>query len=256
MSLYSRRRQSADENSYYEFRQVYDMSKMIYSGILLTLCLVLAAGCVSQPAQQTTQTLVTPTVTIPGPDANATQQAFLLIPQAPVNESERQDILYLQESEKLEHDLYAKFAQRYTSIPLFASLEQASAVYVNADNVILQRYGILNPEQAALGSFTSPKLQNLYTTWANDGSLSAIAALKAASTSEDMHIADLNGAIGRTDNNDLKFIYRQELAFSRNNLRALSQWITAFGATYIPTYITPDYYNALINSPAEPVPLA
>ncbi len=235
------------------------MSKLLYSGILLTLCLVLAAGCVSQPAQppaqQTTQTLVTPTVTIPVSDANATQQAFLAIPQAPLNESERQDILYLQESEKLEHDLYAKFAQQFSSIPVFTSLEQASAVFVKADDVILLRYGITNPEQAALGSFTSPKLQNLYTTWVNDGSLSAISALKAAATSEDMHIADLNAAIGRTDNNDLNFIYRQQLAFSRNNLRALSQWITAFGATYIPTYITPDYYNSLINSPAETVPL-
>jgi hypothetical protein len=253
------RTRSADDNPYYGFRQVYVMSKLLYSGIFLILCLVLATGCVSQPAQpqaqQTTQTLVTPTVTIPISDANATQQAFLAIPQASLNESERQDILYLQESEKLEHDLYAKFAQQYTSIPVFASLEQASAIFVKADDIILQRYGIPNPEKPALGSFTSPKLQNLYTGWVNDGSTSAISALKAAATSEDMHIADLNAAIGRTDNNDLIFIYRQELAFSRNNLRALSQWMTAFGATYIPTYITPSYYNALINSPAEPVPL-
>jgi hypothetical protein len=62
-------------------------------------------------------------------------------------------------------------------------------------------------------------------------------------------------AVDRTDNNDLKFIYQQQLAFSRNNVRALAQWITAFGGTYTPTYITPDYYNALINSPAEPVPV-
>jgi len=106
-----------------------------------------------------------------------------------------------------------------------------------------------------LGKFTNQKLQNLYTTWANDGSISAISALKAAATSEDMHIADLMAAIGRTDNNDLKFIYQQQLAFSRNNVRALAQWITAFGGTYTPTYITQDYYNALINSPAEPVPV-
>ena len=232
------------------------MSKLLYSGILLALCLALAAtGCVSQPTQQTTQMLVTPSVTIPVADANATQQTFLSIPQAPLNDTERQDILYLQESEKLERDLYAKFAQQYTSIPVFANLAQASEVYMKADDVILQRYGITDPEQAALGIFTNQKLQNLYTTWVNDGSTSAISALRAAAKSEDMHIADLMAAVERTDNNDLKFIYRQQLAFSRNNVRALVQWITAFGGTYTPTYITQDYYNALINSPAEPVPV-
>jgi hypothetical protein len=230
------------------------MSKLLYSGILLTLCLILTAGCVSQPPKQTTQALVTPSVTVAVPDVNATQQTFLAIPQAPLNDTERQDILYLQESEKLEHDLYAKFAQQFSSVPVFANLEQASGAYTKADDVILQRYGITSPEQAALGKFMNQKLQNLYTTWANDGSMSAISALKAAATSEDMHIADLNAAIGRTDNNDVIFIYRQELAFSRNNLRALSQWITSFGATYTPTYITPAYYNSLINSPTEPIP--
>ena len=239
------------------------MSKLVFSGVLLALCFLLAfAGCVSQPAQpiaqqttkQPTQALVTPAVTIPVTDANATQQAFLLIPQAPVNESERQDIVYLQESEKLERDLYTRFAQQYASIPVFANLAQSTAVYMNADNVILVRYGITNPEQAAMGIFTNQKLQNMYVTWANEGSMSSMAALKAGATSEDMHIADLTAAIARTDNKDVNFIYRQELAFSRNNLRALVQWINAFGGVYTPTYITPAYYNALISSPAEPVP--
>ena len=232
------------------------MPKPLISGILFVLCIVIAAaGCVSQPAQQTTQALVTPSASsISVSDANATQQTFFAIQQASLNDTERQDILYLQESEKLERDLYAKFAQQYTSIPVFADLAQASEVYMKADDVILQRYAITDPEQAALGKFTNQKLQNLYTTWANDGSTSAIAALRAAAKSEDMHIADLMAAIGRTDNNDLNFIYRQQLAFSRNNLRTLVQWITAFGGAYTPTYITQDYYNTLVNSPVEQVP--
>jgi hypothetical protein len=232
------------------------MPKLLISGLLFVLCIMLAAaGCVSQPAKQTTQALVTPSVTIPISDVNATQLTFLAIQQAPLNDTERQDILYLQESEKLEYDLYTKFAQQYTSIPVFANLAQAAGVYMKGDDVILQRYGITDPEQAALGKFTNQKLQNLYTTWANDGSASAISALRTSAKSEDMHIADLMAAIGRTDNNDLNFIYRQQLAFSRNNLRTLVQWITTFGGSYAPTYIAQDYYNALVNSTVEQVPL-
>jgi len=64
-----------------------------------------------------------------------------------------------------------------------------------------------------------------------------------------MHIADLTAAIGQTDNSDVQFIYRQQLASSRNNLRALNQWITAYSGTYTPTYITQSSYNEIINSP-------
>jgi hypothetical protein len=232
------------------------MSIRLLFGILITLCIALAcAGCVSQPAPQTTTTLVTPTVTaIPTPVANTSDQTFLSIPQTPLNASERQDVLYLQESEKLEHDLYAKFAQQYTSVPIFASLEQATVPFMKVDDIILVRYGLTDPEKPTVGSFTSPALQNLYVNYMNTGSMSVLAALNSAAKSEDMHIADLQAAISRTDNEDVKFIYRQQLAFSQNNLRALVQWIKAFGGTYVPTYITPAYYSSIINSPVEPIP--
>ena len=232
------------------------MPKLLIPGVLVAVfLLLLAAGCVGDQTQTSAQTVVTPAVTIAIPDSAATQQVFLSIPQAPLTDAEKQDITFLQEAEKLERDLYAKFARQYTSIPVFGSLAQAAGVYMNADNVILQRYNISNPDLTDEGKFSNQKLQVLYNTYASDGSTSSMAALKAAATSEDLHIADLDAAIGRTDNDDLKFIYRQERAFSRNNLRALVQWITAFAGTYSPTYLTKDSYNALISSPMEPVPL-
>ncbi len=249
-------------------RRVYDMRNMVFSGVILALCVLLAAaGCVSQTNSPPVQATATPTATIPPvvtptpavtismPDANATQTTFLSIAPASLSDAEKQDVTYLQESEKLERDLYAKFAQQYTSVPVFRNLAQIAGIYMTADNVILQRYNITNPELNDPGKFTNKKLQNLYNTFVDAGSTSLASALNAAATSEDMHIADLESALLRTDNADVKFIYRQELAFSRNSLRALSQTITAFGGTYSPTYLTKEYYNALIGSPVEPVPL-
>jgi hypothetical protein len=246
-----------EDNTYYNFRQVYDMSKLLNYGVFAILCIliILTAGCTSQQNKQPVQPAVTPSVTVVSPDVDALNRTFLSTPQAPLSDSEKQDIVYLQESEKLERDLYARFAQQYTSVPLFASLGKAATVYMVADDVILQRYNIPDPEQGLQGKFSDQKLQALYNNWADSGSISVMNALTACATSEDMHIADLEAAIGRTDNDDLKFIYRQQLVFSRNNLRALVQWITSFGGTFSPTYLSKDYYNALINSPMEQMPI-
>jgi hypothetical protein len=94
----------------------------------------------------------------------------------------------------------------------------------------------------------------MYDAAINQASLSVQDALQVAALSEDMHIADLSAAITRTDNPDLTYIYQQELAFSRNNLRALVQQLTALGGTYKPTYLSQQTYDSIIGSPMEPVP--
>lgn len=228
------------------------MTRSLFIGILfVVVVLIAAAGCTGS---QGGKTVVAPSVTITVPDGDATQKTFVSLPQAPLNESERADIIYLQEEEKLVHDLNNAFSAQHPDVPVFLSIANASKVYMTADNVILQRYTIPNPEKDAAGAFGNQKFQQMYTAGVNNGSMSSLGALTSSAMLEDMHIADLEAAIGRTDNADVIFIYRQELTASRNNLRALSQWIAAYGSTYSPTYISQDYYNNLISTPAEPVP--
>jgi len=112
-----------------------------------------AAGCTSQ--QNTTKTVVTPTVTIAVPDANASQAAFLALPQAPLNVTETEDILDMQEAEKLTHDLNAALYGMHNDLPVFRHIATAAKVYMAADNVILQRYEIANPENVTEGVFTN-----------------------------------------------------------------------------------------------------
>jgi len=229
------------------------MSRSLVIGILFVVgLLVVAAGCTSQ---QATKTVVTPTVTIALPDSNATQKTYLSLEKAPLNDTETADIIYLQEAGKLEYDLNTALATQHPDTTVFRNIANASKIYMTADNVILTRYGITNPEHNEPGVFTNQKLQKVYTTGVNNGLISVTQALITSATFEDMHIADLEAAIKRTDNNDLIFIYQQELAASRNNIRALSQWITAYGGTYTPTYISQDYYNQIISTPLEQIPL-
>jgi len=222
------------------------------TGILIIVCMLAAAGCTGL---KSSTTVVAPAVTIVPADAAAEENTFRAIPQAPLNASETADILYLQEAEKLSHDLNVKLYSRHADMPVFLHIANVSQVFVVADNVILGRYNIPNPENAVAGVFSNPALQNMYTSGVNAGDSSVVAALTSSANVEEMHIADLAGAIGRTDNADLIFMYRQEQATSRNNLRALSQWISAYGQTYTPKYITPASFAAIVSAPMESLPV-
>ena len=234
------------------------MPKSLYLGILLLVCTVVATtGCVSQaPSAPSTGVtpVATPNVVITSPDEYAIRMHFLSLTKASLDETETADINYLQEAEKVQRDIYAFFTQKFQTIPLFSQMAQEANASMTADDVILERYGLPNPELQAPGAFNNKKLQVLYNTVTGEGS-SAVNALKASATSEDLHIADLTAAIGRTDNDDLKFIYNEQLLLSRNNMRGIIQWIAAFEPSYqySPTYITRDYYNGIINSPMDPI---
>jgi len=221
--------------------------------ILILVCVfTIAAGCTGP---QTTPVIITPDVTVAPADTTDIVKTFLAIPQAPLNVSETEDALFLQESEKLSHDLNVKLYAMHNDQPVFLQIANSSQFYVVADNVILTRYGLANPENPEPGVFSNSALQNMYNNGVNSGLSSSADALKSSAAAEDMHIADLSNAMGRTDNNDLLFMYRQELASSRNNLRTLSERITAFGQMYTPKYITPASYAEIVSAPMEQLPV-
>lgn len=219
--------------------------------ILVLGCILAAAGCTGQKSTA----IVTPAVTITVADGPATEKAFSALPQAPLNATETADILYMQESEKLSHDLNVKLFSMHNDVPVFLHIANASQVLQTADNVILVRYNIPNPENPAMGVFSNVALQNMYTNGVNAGFTSVTDALKSSANVEELHVADLIAATQRTDNTDVLYIYRQEAAVSRNNLRALSQWITGYGQTYVPKYLSPESYAAIVNSPMETLPV-
>ena len=233
------------------------MTKIPYFLISVFVCTMVAiSGCTSLPAAPVTptSTMVTITTTIT-PVPTATLVSFDTIPESNMTASEREDALYLQEAEKAERDINEELADQRQTVTVFRSIADIVTVAMTADNVILERYNLPNPEKQAVGKFTSPKLQRMYDDAVSAGSLSVTGAITASMKYDDLHIADLMSAIGRTDNDDLKFIYEQELALSRNNMRLLHDTLKEYGGTYVPTYITPAYYNEIITTPAEPVQL-
>jgi hypothetical protein len=85
----------------------------------------------------------------------------------------------------------------------------------------LDRYQIEDPvKDDTYGIFTSPVMQNLYTTLLEQGKKSLLDALIVGATIEDLDIKDLQELAKTTDNEDITLTYANLEKGSRNHLRA------------------------------------
>jgi len=228
------------------------MSRSSFLWILLFVCIfAAAAGCTSQ--QGTTP--ATPAAPVATPAASASDSAFNALPKADLNATETADILLLQEEAKFAYDLNTALYGMHTDLPVLMNISDSAKTAMKVDDVILVRYNITDPESQKAGVFTNQALQQMYNNDLNTGLSSATDALKMSAQFTDMNIADLSAAIGRTDNQDLIYIYNQQLALARNDMRLLSQSLAGYGVVYSPQYITPESYAQIIASPMETIPV-
>jgi len=54
-----------------------------------------------------------------------------------------------------------------------------------------------------------------------------------------------------TDNTDVRIVYQNLMKGSRNHLRSFYRQLDRSGVDYEPTYLPPDEYSRIINSPRE-----
>ena len=181
---------------------------------------------------------------------------FQSMPPSALSTTEIADIVYLQQSQKLQRDLYAYMAQQGNANQIFTGLAQSADAVLTADNAILAKYNLTAPTSTGPGMYSDPKLQNLYIYLTGQSGGTTPDQLSTAAMSEEIHISDLTAALGHTDNADLRYIYNQELALSRNNLRTIIPQFTAYGQTYVPQYLSQDAFNQIISSPVETVPVS
>ncbi|MDY6993160.1 MAG: DUF2202 domain-containing protein, partial [Pseudomonadota bacterium] len=68
---------------------------------------------------------------------------------------------------------------------------------------------------------------------------------------EDKHIVQLQGALAQTDNQDIQAVYQFLLRGSRNQLRTFAKLLHRSGAHYQPSALSPEAFQAIIQSPQE-----
>ncbi len=108
-------------------------------------------------------------------------------------------LVFMANEEKLAHDVYLAFAERY-DLPTFERIAMSEARHQVAVGTILERYGIADPTaELAQGELSDAGLQALYADLVAQGSASLDAALAAAVQIEVADIADLEQRMAGLD---------------------------------------------------------
>ncbi len=175
------------------------------------------------------------------------------LPIESLSVAEQASLAFMREEEKLAHDVYAQMDTRWgASTRVFGNIANSEATHTEAVRQLLLRYSLNDPAATlAAGLFQNTMLQGLYTQLLANGVTALIEALKVGAAIEEIDMLDINTALLNVDNQDIRLVYDNLLKGSRNHLRSFVNTLLNQGVTYVPQYMDPVAYAAIVNSPIE-----
>lgn len=165
----------------------------------------------------------------------------------PLTQSEIDDLNFLREEEKLARDVYLFSYNKYQS-EIFNSISQSEQKHMDSVLKLMTKYGIPDSASIEIGVFNNSNLQSLYTALTTQSDISVIEALKVGATIEDLDINDIDDFIINTTKSDLLKVYDNLTCGSKNHIRSYTSQLTINGLTYIPQFISIEYYNIILSS--------
>lgn len=171
------------------------------------------------------------------------------LPKQDLTAAEAAGLLYLREEEKLARDVYTRLYAKWGA-RIFGNIARSEQRHFDALKALLDRYELADPAaNDTAGLFTDPRLLKLYGEFIAEGEASLEGAFRVGATIEDLDIHDLEAALAGTDNDDLKFVYRNLQAASRNHIRAFVRQLTAAGQKYDAQFISAETLSEILASP-------
>jgi hypothetical protein len=158
---------------------------------------------------------------------------------------EKEGILLMREEEKLAHDVYSFFAQKY-NIPIFGNITKSEVEHQKLMIQLMDKYGIEDPSFEEEGKFHNKELQELYDRLTVQGN-TLIEALKIGAYIEELDIRDLKQLMKETDNEDILATYNPLLWGSENHLRAFVRNLTNRGVEYQPVFLSAEEFYSILN---------
>ena len=158
---------------------------------------------------------------------------------------EKEGILLMREEEKLAHDVYSFFSQKY-NIPIFGNITKSEVEHQKLMIQLMEKYGIKDPSFEEEGKFHNKELQELYDRLTVQGN-TLIEALKIGAYIEELDIRDLKQLMKETDNEDILATYNPLLWGSENHLRAFVRNLTNRGVEYQPVFLSAEEFNSILN---------
>lgn len=179
------------------------------------------------------------------------QKSVLALPLEPLDNAEKERILFIREEEKLAYDVYNTLFDKY-GVTVFQNIPNSELSHMEAMLTIIKKYNLVDPmDTSPRGIFKDATLQVLYTRLVDQGNTSLLAAYQVGAFIEELDIHDLNSSLALTNNQDVRLVYDFLNKGSRNHLRSFYKNLTKVEGTYTPKYITQSEFDAIINSPTE-----
>ncbi|MFJ9539724.1 DUF2202 domain-containing protein [Streptomyces sp. NPDC101225] len=141
-------------------------------------------------------------------------------PQGTLTAAQKTTLARMAEEEKLAHDLYTAFADRY-DVRIFERIASAETSRLTAVRSLLDRYDVTDPTAGkATGAFTDPAVRATYDRYLKQGDGSLNAALNTGRAVEADDIAALHHALTGLTAPDARQIYGNLLAASERHQEA------------------------------------
>lgn len=227
--------------------------------VILAVCLICLSGCGGDGNSVNENTNNSQSIVInvddegnTSVDISALEQVLLSYSIGTLDSNEEAGLLLMREEEKLAQDVYSTFANLY-AMPIFTNIADSEATHAAAVKVLLDRYSLDDPAATtSAGEFTSDELQTLYNDSVEAGTATVLGALAAGVLIEERDISDLERLSAElTDNKDIALVYSNLQKGSRNHLRSFYARLIENGGSCVPTYISQDEFDEIINSPME-----
>jgi hypothetical protein len=175
------------------------------------------------------------------------------VPMQALSTAEAASLAYMREEEKLAQDVYLQLNTLWGSATrVFGNIANSEATHTEWVRQLLARYALSDPAAGlATGVFQAPALADLYRQLVAKGAASLVDGLKVGAAIEEIDMLDLNKGLAETDNQDIRLVYDNLLRGSRNHLRSFVSNLSTQGVTYVPQYMDPAAYQAIVSTPME-----
>jgi hypothetical protein len=170
----------------------------------------------------------------------------LPVATTPLDDNEKEDILFMREEEKLARDVYLTLSDMY-DVAVFGNIARSEQQHMDRMKALVDAYDLQDPVvDDSVGAFTNSELQGLYTDLIEQGGEGLLEALAVGALIEEIDIQDLQLSIAESDQSDADFVYERLLRASFNHLRAFVRNIELQGGTYEPVKLSEVEFDAIV----------
>jgi len=166
-----------------------------------------------------------------------------------LTQTEIEDLSFLREEEKLARDVYIFSYNKY-QIEVFNSISNSEQMHMNSVLSLMNIYGIPDSASEEIGVFNNQDLQDIYDSLIIQSDISSLEALTVGAIIEDLDINDIDLFINNTTKEDILTVYDKLTCGSKNHIRSYTSQLESNGITYIPQFISVDYYTTILNEPS------